>query len=88
MSETPIPTELEFPVECHFRVIAEDLQHMHFTIETVLMELGIHQPVQQGNRSASAKYVSYNVSVTVDSKTMLDNIDRELRLIEGVRMVL
>lgn len=80
--------ELEFPFECHFKVIAEDLNNMHFTIETVLMELGINEPVLPGNRSSNSKYISYNISVVVDDKPTLDAIDRELRLIEGVRMVL
>jgi len=88
MNKSSQQAELEFPVQCHFKVIAEDLKHMHFTIETVLMELGIHEPIRPGNRSTNSKYVSYNVSIEVDSKTMLDAIDRELRAIAGVRMVL
>ena len=81
-------TALEFPQDCHYKVIAEDLESMHFVIETVLMELGIHNPVEQGNRSAKGKYVTYNISVRVESKEMMNKIDHELRSIVGVKMVM
>ncbi|NCC53180.1 MAG: DUF493 domain-containing protein [Spartobacteria bacterium] len=80
--------ELVFPQECHFKVIAEDQESMHFVIETVLMELGIHAPVVEGNHSAQGRYVTYNISVRVESREMMNAIDHELRSIVGVRMVL
>ncbi|OVE75154.1 hypothetical protein BVX97_05565 [bacterium E08(2017)] len=81
-------TPLEFPLECHFRIIAEDLQNMHFVIETVLMELGVHDPLEQSNTSAKGKYISFSVSTSVESLDKLNKIDKELRLIQGVKMVL
>ncbi len=84
-SKTP---ELEFPLECHFRVIAEDREHMHFVIETVLMELGISDPLEKANASSAGKYVSFGFSTVVASREALSLIDQELRAIEGVRMVL
>lgn len=82
------PEALEFPVMCHFRVIAENLPNMHFIIETVIMELGITDPVEEANTSAGGKYVSFNISTVVRSREELRRIDKELRLIQGVRMVL
>ena len=84
----PRPTELEFPLECHFRIIAENREGMHFVIETVLLELGVSSPLETGNKSGGGKYASFAFSVVVDSLDTLNRIDRELRLIEGVRMVL
>ena len=80
--------ELEFPVTCHFKVIAEDLDGMDFVIETVLIELGVSDPVTSGNRSSTGKYVTYNVSVVVDSRDAMNRIDQALREIQGVKMVL
>lgn len=80
--------ELVFPLKCHFRVIAEDRGNMHFVIETVLMELGVHDRLEKGNASSGGKYVSFCFSTTVASMAALNLIDQELRLIEGVRMVL
>ncbi len=84
-SKTP---ELQFPLECHFRIIAEDRDNMHFVIETVLMELGVHDPLEKANASAGGKYVSFAFSTTIASREAMALIDRELRAIEGVRMVL
>lgn len=79
---------LKFPVECHFRIIAEDHENMHFVIETVLMGLGINDTLEQANTSKKGKYVSFSVSTTVESSEILSKIDSELRNIQGVKMVL
>ena len=81
-------SDLEFPVECHFRIIAHDLPNIYFVIETVLMELGVTAPLEEANTSAGGKYVSYAVSTIVDTRDALEEIDRELRNIVGVKMVM
>lgn len=80
--------ELVFPLTCQFRIIAEDREGMAFVIETVLMQLGVKEPLQSGNNSSNGKYHSYHVTTVVHSKDEMNKIDQELRLIEGVRMVL
>ena len=79
--------DLKFPVTCHFRIITEDIPGMNFIIETVLLGLGISNPVQNGNRSETGKYTSFYFSVEVESREMLNQIDSELRAIQGVKMV-
>ncbi len=80
--------ELEFPLDCHFKVIAEDLEKMHFVIETVLMGLGVSAPLTEGNKSKGGKYATFNITVRVDSREQMNQIDTELRNIQGVKMVL
>lgn len=80
--------ELEFPVDCHFKVIAEDRENMHFVIETVLMGLGVSAPLTEGNKSKGGKYLTFNLTVRVDSCEQMSQIDSELRNIQGVKMVL
>lgn len=80
--------ELVFPVLCHFRVIAENLENMHFVIETVMMQLGVRSPVEKANTSGAGKYVSFNISTVVQSREEMNRIDQELRQIQGVKMVL
>lgn len=82
------PSDLEFPLECHYRVIAEDHEKMAFVIETVLMQLGVEVPVVRGNASKSGTYVSYSITTVVNSREEMNRIDAELRLIVGVKMVL
>lgn len=84
----PPSNSLEFPVTCHFRVIAEDREHMHFVIETVLLELGITDPLERSRRSGSGRYASYAFTTIVADREAMQRIDDELRRIEGVRMVL
>ena len=80
--------ELTFPVTCHFRVICENHANMHFVIETVMMQLGVTDPVEQANSSETGKYISFNISTIVESHQRMAKIDKELRLIQGVKMVL
>jgi putative lipoic acid-binding regulatory protein len=82
------PANLEFPLECQFRVIAEDQENLAFVIETVLMQLGVEVPVVRGNESKSGTYVSYSITTVVQSREEMTRIDTELRNIAGVKMVL
>jgi len=82
------PSDLEFPLECRFRVIAEDHEGMAFVIETVLMQMGVEVPVVRGNMSKNGTYVSYGITTVVQSREEMNRIDTELRQIEGVKMVL
>ena len=82
------PANLEFPLECQFRVIAEDQENLALVIETVLMQLGVEVPVVRGNESKSGTYVSYSITTVVQSREEMTRIDTELRNIAGVKMVL
>ena len=80
--------KLEFPCECHFRIITENLENMYFTIETVMICLGINSPLKKLNTSGKGKYLSFGFTVVVDSKETMNKIDMELRNILGVKMVM
>ena len=80
--------ELQFPLDCQFRVIAENRPGMHFVIETVLLELGVTSPLHTENQSEGGKYQSFRVDVRVESMEQMNKIDAELRNIAGVKMVL
>lgn len=82
------PANLEFPLECQYRVIAEDHEKMAFVIETVLEGLGVEAPVVRGSKSKNGTYVSYSITTVVESREAMNRIDAELRNIEGVKMVL
>lgn len=69
-------------------MIAENREKIDFVIETVLLQLGVDAPVIRGNLSKSGTYVSYGVTTVVESREAMNRIDAELRLIEGVKMVL
>jgi putative lipoic acid-binding regulatory protein len=80
--------EIQFPVLCYYKVIAEDIAGMEFVIETTLLELHVKTPAVKGNRSSGGKYVTYNIEVFVNSLETMNAIDAALRNIKGVKMVL
>lgn len=84
----PDPDQLKFPLECHFRIIAESRHGMHFVIETVLIENGVKSPLNTENTSSGGRYLSYSVNIQVESLEHMKKIDAALRSIAGVKMVL
>ena len=83
--------ELEsiFPAECHFKVIAMNLIGIHKRLNEVLMELGINDcAFQPGIQSRNGKYMSYDISIQVESHLREREIDHALRAVQGVKMVM
>lgn len=81
-------SQLRFPLDCQYRVIAENIPGMHFVIETVLQQLGIRAPLVEEKRSSAGKYLAFSVEVRVESRESMNRIDQELRNIRGVKTVL
>ena len=81
-------TELQFPLECQFRIIAENRAGMHFVIETVLIQEGLTSPLHTENISKGGRYQSFHADMRVESREQMNRIDAALRAIRGVRMVL
>ncbi len=79
--------ELQFPLTCHFKIIAEEGRDVRTLLEIALAELEIHSPLERGNQSVQGSYVTYNLSVFVDSLESMNLIDGALRAVKGVRMV-
>jgi putative lipoic acid-binding regulatory protein len=89
MTQEPFGDEqLKFPLDCQFRIIAENKDGMHFVIETVLMEHGITSPLEAQNQSSGGKYQSFLVVARMESREQMNRIDAALRTIVGVKMVL
>ncbi len=88
MPEDGCGEKLEFPLDCHYRIIARNIPHIEFVIETVLAGLGVPGGLKKEKESGGGKYVSFSIDVRVESKERMNRIDAELRAIEGVKMVL
>ncbi len=80
--------KLKFPLDCQFRIIAENQEGMAFVIETVLMEQGVKAPLVPQHASEGGKYQSFLVEVRIVSLEEMNRIDAALRAIRGVKMVL
>lgn len=79
--------KLKFPVECHYKIIAEG-ESVRVLLEITLQELGITAPLTMGNHSSHGKYVTFNFDWIVNSQEIMERIDARLRSVKGVRFVL
>lgn len=80
--------ELRFPVECHFKIITDGAEEVRIRLELALTELSITAPLVLGNQSVHGKYVTYNFDWTVHSRDAMTLIDKRLRAVEGVKLIL
>ena len=88
-SPFPEDLEIEFPTECHSKVIAYDLEGVHKALNKSLVDLGIaDHAFQPSNKSKEGKYISYETSIVVESHARMNEIDAAIRAVEGVKMVL
>jgi len=88
-SPVPEDLEIEFPTECHFKVIAHDLEGVHKSLNKCLIDLDLpNHAFQPSNKSKNGKYISYETSVIVDCHARMTEIDLAIRAVEGVKMVL
>ena len=70
------------------RVIAEAVEGMSGRIEEALQAHGFALAIESGNRSAGGKYISYPLSLRMESLEQMQAVDRTLRALRGVKMVL
>lgn len=80
--------KIEFPVTVHFKIIGEVSDDLRTHLEIALWELRIAETLHPGRVSAGGKYMTFNLSMIVQSAESLREIDTRLRGVNGVRMVL
>lgn len=80
--------ELEFPVEVHFRIVCVESDPVRAAVRATAEGLGLSDRLVRGNASSGGKYLSYQLTHTVESREELKKIDAAFRSVEGVKMVL
>jgi len=80
--------KVQFPVEVHFRIVSEASSEVETRVRAAAASLGVGNQLKAGNASSTGKYLSYQLSVVVESEERMQTIDRTFRDVEGVRMVL
>ena len=86
--DEPSPEDIQFPVLCHYKIIAEEHEGVQSAIEKVFFEVNLRVRFIQGRHSDGGKYVTFNADVMIHSLELMRHIDRALRKIEGVKFVL
>ncbi len=79
---------IQFPVICHYKIISEDHEGVQTAIEKVFLEVNIRVRFEKGRHSDHGKYVTFNADILIHSLELMRHIDRELKKIEGVKLVL
>lgn len=78
-----------FPAKCHFKVICLDLLGIHKNLNLALVEVGlVDVAFQPGTRSKKGKYISFEVSLMVETHARMIEIDQAIRSVEGVKMLM
>ena len=80
--------EVCYPVEVHFRVIAEPTLFEREALEAVVGQYRVTRPIELSNASSSGRYQAYGLSIEVQSGDELKTLDVALKAVRGVRMVL
>ena len=89
MSQPPFgDTELEFPVEVHFRIVCLGSDPVRAAVRATAEGLGLAEQLTRGNSSSGGKYHSFQLSHTVESPEEMQRIDQAFRAVDGVKMVL
>lgn len=82
-------SESLFPTECHFKVICLDLIGIHKNLNNVLESIGLDGVAfQPGLKSKGGKYISFEVSLEIETHDKMLEIDQAIRSVEGVKMLL
>ncbi|MDA3872874.1 MAG: DUF493 domain-containing protein [Kiritimatiellae bacterium] len=81
-------TEIEFPVEVHFRLLCEAGETVYLRVREAAIQLNLEDKLQPANQSSNGKYQSYQLSMTAESLEHMQGIDRHFRAVDGVKMVL
>lgn len=82
------PEDIQFPVVCHYKIIAVDHEGVQSAIEKVFLEVNIRVRFEKGHQSGGGKYVTFNADILIHTLELMRHIDREIKKIEGVKVVL
>jgi putative lipoic acid-binding regulatory protein len=77
-----------YPAVCHFRIIVTAEFPGAEALQPVLAQSEVTAALQPGKVSGGGKFCSWQVSVRVHDRAEMVRLDRELRAVTGVRMVL
>lgn len=80
--------QLEFPVDVHFRIVCVADDAVSNAVRAAAEDLGVGEKLREGNQSKTGKYRSHQLSLRVESKQRMQEIDTAFRKVDGVKMVL
>lgn len=80
--------EIEFPVVAHHRLIVNAASKNEAATAALFEGFKLTEPVKEVNASSSGKYVSFSISVKLDSKEEMSDLDAAISHVPGLKMCL
>jgi len=77
-----------YPAVHHVGIVVEAAFAALGALEAVLADVDVVAPLHDGRASRTGKYRTLRVSIRVDSRAELDALDRNLRAVTGVKLLL
>ncbi len=77
-----------YPCLHHFRIITDAANVPWDDLRVLLSVHDVAHPLAISNRSGGGKYVSLQVGIIVKSREELEQIQSEIRAVEGVKILL
>lgn len=81
-------TEALYPSEFHFRIITDAQVIDTAVLGSAVAGYKITAPLASSHRSSGGRYLSYSLSVLIESRDELTELDASIKQVPGVRMVL
>jgi len=80
--------ELEFPLHWEYKIIAARSDETFAAICEIIISHGFEETPRASNVSRNGSYVTYTVSMHMESREKLDNLSRDLAACAGVKFLL
>ena len=77
-----------YPAVHHVGIVVEAAFAAQDALEAVLADVEVVAPLHDGRASRTGRYRTLRVSVRVGSRAELDALDRNLRAVTGVKLLL
>lgn len=88
MVDLPKDAAIDFPVDWHYKVVAENVPDVERRIADVLREYGYDVAPKPGNASKGGKYLSWHINVTLRDLETFRALSSALAAIDHVKFVL
>jgi len=80
--------QLRYPATFHLSIVGDARVDFGADVRAVLADYRVLAPLSDGLATPSGRHRALRVSVEVESRDRLDALDRTLRAVPGVRMIL
>lgn len=81
-------SEIKYPVVAHHRLIVNAEAKNEAETRAVFKDFKLVEPIKEVNASSSGKYVSFSLSVKLESKEETAKLDEAIARVPGLKMCL